>query len=220
MTFGGTSIRTCHGARQFSSSAVKRPGTPRPRERVTCAHRDSGRLLTPAYWATRAPTVSFFQKARSVGSACKLSFVMSWLGWLGLAGTHHRPCCHHRYQAEGYATRRPYPTDGSGTTRSLGAHRHLRLPRVSSTLRRLTHDRFDRPKEDGVAVRASCRMRFHLLRKRPDARMPCFLFDLPDRRVQFPHESWMMPRCPVGRYQSAVVPDGPSLPGVLVEPRP
>src|ERR1700681_46983 len=67
--------------------------------------------------------------------------------------THHRRCCHHRHQTEGNATRRSYPTDGSGTTRSLGARHHLRLPRVSSTLRRLTHTTgFKRQKEDGMAV--------------------------------------------------------------------
>ena len=54
--------------------------------------------------------------------------------------THHRRCCHHRHQTEGNATRRSHPTDGRGTTRSLGARHHPRLPRVSSTFRRLTRD--------------------------------------------------------------------------------
>ena len=52
--------------------------------------------------------------------------------------TPHRRCCHHRHQTEGNATHRSHSPDGSGTTRSLGACHHLRLPRVSSTLRRLT----------------------------------------------------------------------------------
>jgi hypothetical protein len=45
-----------------------------------------------------------------------------------------------------------HPTDGRGAIRSLGAPHHLRLPCVSSTLRRLTHDRFKRHTENGMAV--------------------------------------------------------------------
>ena len=66
--------------------------------------------------------------------------------------THYHPCGHHGQQTQGNATRGSHPTDGSGTTRSLGARHHLGRPRVSRTLRRLTHDRFKRQKEDGMAV--------------------------------------------------------------------
>ena len=51
---------------------------------------------------------------------------------------HHRYRCHHGDQTERNATRRSHPTDGHGATRPLGAGHHLCLPRISSTLRRVT----------------------------------------------------------------------------------
>jgi hypothetical protein len=53
-------------------------------------------------------------------------------------GHHHRLRGCHRHQGEGHATRRAHPPDGHGTARSVGDRHRLRLPRVSSVLRRLS----------------------------------------------------------------------------------
>ena len=54
-----------------------------------------------------------------------LPFIMSWLAWLGLAGTDHGSGCHHRHQPEGNATRRS-PDCAQPRT-------FLRLPAVTLT---------------------------------------------------------------------------------------
>ena len=80
---------------------------------------------------------------RSPGSACMLSrHELVRMAWA--RRTHHRRCRHHRHQTEGNATRRPHPADGGGAARSFGDRHHLRLPRVSSTLRGLTTRPFTR----------------------------------------------------------------------------
>ena len=56
-------------------------------------------------------------------------------------GAHYSRCCHHWHQTEGHATRRQHPPDGNGAFCPPGARHHLRLPRVSSTLRRVINDR-------------------------------------------------------------------------------
>ena len=109
-----------------------------------------GENVTPSMPSARRGLRKHPRPVRLIHVYAVVHHELARMAWPGSA--HRRRCCRHRYQTEGNATRGSHSLDGSGTSCSLGARHHLRLPGVSSTIRRLTHDRFKRHKEDGMAV--------------------------------------------------------------------
>jgi hypothetical protein len=127
-----TQRRLPHGPKRQPKRLLERPKHP-PRSR-------HGRQNRKRISLGRRPRLaaSRFARGRHVRWVAA-SRDLAHVAWL--SSTYRRWCCRHRHQTEGNATRRSHPPDGSGATRSPGARHHFCLPRVSSTLRRLTRDR-------------------------------------------------------------------------------
>ena len=112
-----------------------------------CHHwtrRFGGRLRRVRWLATISASMSFESLEYTIAPQSHYAVARHDLARLARPRrARRRRGCRYGDQAEGYPTRRPYTADGNGTACAPRAHHHLhrRLPRVPSTLRRLTHPR-------------------------------------------------------------------------------